>query len=91
MNMTITKNADDVLRHISVIERLAMNIIEIAAQGWQTKQFPLVMACIREMNASPEQFIGMDRAEIMEQLIMKSFPKEDTALIARSIKQKYGV
>lgn len=91
MTMTVTKNADDVLRHINVIERLAIDVTEVAVQVWKDKQLPAVMAAIRTMNADPEQYIGLNRTEIMERLITAAFPTENTALIVGAIKQKYGI
>lgn len=91
MTMTVTKNADDVLRHINVIERLAIDVTEVAVQVWKDEQLPAVMAAIRAMNADPEQYIGLNRTEIMERLVAAAFPTENTALIVGAIKQKYGI
>lgn len=91
MSATTTRNAADVLRHMSVIERLVADIVEIASQGWGNKQYPILFTQIREMNANPDQYIGLDRAELMERLISTTFPTEDTTLIARTIQRKYGI
>ncbi len=68
-----------------------MDIIEVASKEWGDKHFPLVLSVFRTMNAAPEVYVGLDRAEILQRLIENAFPLEDTDLIVRSIKQKYGI